>query len=570
MKQGSMPAIVAAMLVTAALLNGCAKGPEALVASAKEYLANDDPTAAAIQLRSVLQKRPEMAEARFLLGKALLETGEVAAAEKELRKAIEFKYPPGEVNPPLARVLLMQGQYRKAVDAFTGAETVSPEGNADLQTTIGLAQMALGQAEAAQAAFSAALATLPAYPPALLGEARLKAQGGDPSAALALIDRALGRSPKLTDGWQLKGDIKLSQGQVDDALEAYRKAVEVKPANVAAHVMIVTLLEARGRLEGANKQLQVLKQIAPNYPQTFYLQALLAYRQKDYATAREAIQKQLSLAPDNLPGLILSSAIAYEAKAYVQAEADLLKVLQTNPNQGFARRLLVRTYLRSGKPAKALETLKPVLHRIDKDSTMLALAGEAYLQNGNAAEAAGYFAKASALDPQSSGNRTGLALAHMAAGDTDRAFRELEDAAAVDTGINSDLALIATSLQRREFGKALAAIDALEKKQSDKPLPYELRGIALLGKQDRAGARKNFERAVALDPTYFPAITSLAALDLADKKPEEAKRRFEVVLAKDPRNVQALLALAELRARAKGSAEEVAALISKARHGSHS
>ena len=91
-----------------------------------------------------------------------------------------------------------------------------------------------------------------------------------------------------------------------------------------------------------------------------------------------------------------------------------------------------------------------------------------------------------------------------------------------------------------------------------------MRGIALLGKRDIAGARKSFEQALALDAAFFPAAANLARMDLADKKPEDAKKRFDAVLAKDPKNVAALLALAELRARSGGSPDEVAALIEKA------
>ena len=91
-----------------------------------------------------------------------------------------------------------------------------------------------------------------------------------------------------------------------------------------------------------------------------------------------------------------------------------------------------------------------------------------------------------------------------------------------------------------------------------------LRGVALLGKRDTAGARASFERAVALDASYFPAAANLARLDLAARKPEDAKKRFDAVLAKDPKHVAALLAIAELRARSGGSPDEVAALIGKA------
>jgi len=119
-------------------------------------------------------------------------------------------------------------------------------------------------------------------------------------------------------------------------------------------------------------------------------------------------------------------------------------------------------------------------------------------------------------------------------------------------------------MQRREYDQALKAIAALEKKQPDNPLTHNLRGTTLLGKRDAAAARKSFEKALALNPAYFPAAANLASLDLADKKPDDARKRFEGVLAKDPKNVQALLAIADLRARAGGTTEEVAGLIGKA------
>jgi Tfp pilus assembly protein PilF len=50
--------------------------------------------------------------------------------------------------------------------------------------------------------------------------------------------------------------------------------------------------------------------------------------------------------------------------------------------------------------------------------------------------------------------------------------------------------------------------------------------------KDSAGARKSFESALAINPAYFPAAERLARLDLADKKPDDAKKRMEAVLAR--------------------------------------
>jgi Flp pilus assembly protein TadD len=78
--------------------------------------------------------------------------------------------------------------------------------------------------------------------------------------------------------------------------------------------------------------------------------------------------------------------------------------------------------------------LTPVLDKIEKDSNMLALAGQVYIQNGDIEKGGEYFAKAAALDPQNAGKRTSLAMVNLAKGDSEVALRDLEEVAAADPG----------------------------------------------------------------------------------------------------------------------------------------
>lgn len=556
-------ATAAAAVLAAALLAGCADKPEAMVASAKEYLAKNDRNAAIIQLKNALQKNPDLAEARFLLGTASLEAGDIASAEKELRRATELGYPTEQVAPALARALVAKGEYKKVVDDFAKTDIASAEGKATLQTSLGDAWLALGKTDAARAAYAAALVAVPGYAPAQLAEARLKAGAGDLAGGMAQVDAALAKSPRSVEGWQLKGDIATAQGAVDDALVAYRKALEVRPDHLPAHLALVIALARQGKNDEAAKQLEALKKVAPKHPQTLYLQALIAFREKKFTEARESVQQQLRTSPDNLLGLMLSSSIEFQLGAYAQAERDALKVLQRAPRQKFARMVLVNTYLRSGQLAKAADAVKPLLEDGEADSDVLALAGEVAMRQGDVEDAKRHFAKAKELDPKNTGKQTALALSHLAGGESARGMRELEEAAAADTGIRAELALILANAQQRKFDAALAAVDAVEKKVPDKPLAHTLRGAVLTAKGDRAGARKSFEAAAAMDPADFGAAASLARLDLAEKKPADAKKRFETLLAKDPKNARAWLALAELAAREGGSKDDVAALIAK-------
>ncbi len=238
-------------LLIVTLLAGCGGAtPEAMLVSGKDYLARNDRPAAVIQLRNALQKNPDLAEARHLLGQTLLEMGEVQAAEKELRKASELKYSPDDVIPLLARAMLLTGESKQVITEFGKTELTTDDARADLQTTLGQAHLVLGNRDAASTAFTAALAAKSGYPAALLGQARLKARTREQlPEALAMVEAALASAPKLTEAWQFKGDILAAQGQSDSALAAYRSAVEVKPDFLPAHSQIVVLYSQQGKAD---------------------------------------------------------------------------------------------------------------------------------------------------------------------------------------------------------------------------------------------------------------------------------------------------------------------------------
>jgi putative PEP-CTERM system TPR-repeat lipoprotein len=546
-------------------LTACGDKPEAMLDSAKGFLAKNDNKAAIIQIKNALQSNPELPEARYLLGTALLETGDPAGAEAELRKALELKQPQDSVVPQLARALLAQGQAKKLTDEFSKSELGQPSAKASLQMSLVSAYAMQGNAELSQAALNAALQSDPNFAPARIAQARQRAGQRNFDGALEMVNDVIVKSPESYDAWKLKGDILLhAKNQPVDALAAYRKAIEIKADFLPAHVAIITMLMQEGKLAEADKQLEELKKFSAAQPQTKYLEAQLAFQKKDFKSARDLLQQVLRAAPANVQGLQLAGAVEFQLNSLAQAEGYLSRALKAAPELVLARRALVLTYLKSGRPDKAMVTLLPGLSRENVDPELLSVAGEVYLQNGDAKKAEEYFTKAAQQSPKDARKRTTLALSHLMSGSVDAALEELQEIAGSDAGTTADLALISAHLRRQEFDKALKAIDGLEKKQPDKPLAAQLRARTLLANRDIVGARKSFERALTIDPTYFPAVASLAGLDMADKKPAEAKKRFETVLSRDPKNSQALLALAELAARSGADNAEVATLIGNA------
>lgn len=557
--------LAAAAIALTLLIAGCGTdSPEKMLASAKDYLAKNDAAAATIQLKNALSKNPNLAEARFLLGRALLDGGDIVAADVELRKALDLKFPQDQLVPQLARVMLAQGQSKKLLEQYENTAGGTGDTAADLKSTLGQAHTSLGQLDKARAAFEDALKANPDYARAHLGLARLQAIEKDLPGALATIDALLAKSPQNADAWHFKGDLLRAADKRDQAIEAYAKALELNPKLLSAHVAIIMIQLSEQKLDLAAKQFEGMEKTAPKHPQTFYIKALLAYSKKDYPAAKTAVESLLRMQPDNPMALQMAGMVAFENRSDLQAQEFLTKALNAAPGLDFGRRVLTRSYLRSAQPVKALATLKPVLQGDEINPAWFELAGEVYMQNGEIETAEDFFARAAKFNPKDTRSRTALALARMQLGQTEQAFADLEQVAASDKGIAADMALIASALRQRQIDKALSAIAGLEKKQPNSPMVFNLRGNALALKGDAKGARENFERALSLNAGYFPAAASLARMDLAEKKPDDARKRFDSVLVKDPKNVPAMMAIAELRMRAGAKPEEVTGILAKA------
>jgi putative PEP-CTERM system TPR-repeat lipoprotein len=107
-------------------------------------------------------------------------------------------------------------------------------------------------------------------------------------------------------------------------------------------------------------------------------------------------------------------------------------------------------------------------------------------------------------------------------------------------------------------------VDRLEKKQPNSAVVFNVKGLVYLAKRDVASARTNFERALQIQPDFLPAIGNLAQIDRFEKKPDAARKRYEAVLEKNPKNEQALLGLVSVLQATGGGASEIEALLKKA------
>lgn len=560
--RASLGAAALVALVALLALAGCNPAPADRLAEARRLAGQQDRAGAILLLKSVLQQQPDLAQARWMLGAQLLDSGEPAPAQIELDRALALGQPLADVAPLQARALLALGKPQVVVAQFGSTALPGAQPQAALRTAVAQAQAALGDMAAARVQLAQALEAVPGHEAAMLLSARVASASGDNAAALAQVAALLAAQPSSADAWVLKGDLLTRQGGAAAAIaDAYRQALTLQPGHPVAHGALISMHLGAHDLPAARQQYQAMHKWLPQHPQTWLFEGQLALIDGNLALARDRFQTLLRGMPANLV-LLQSAAMAdLKSQAPVQAEAHLVKALQLAPESGATRRLLARAQLAQGQFAKALVSLEPLTAKGSVDTEALQLAAQARLLSGDNPSAAALFARARKIKPDDVGLRTAAAVAQFARGQPDAAVAELRSAADTDSGSTADMALISAELQRKSPDAALRAIDALERKQPSLPLAPQLRGQVLLGKQDVAGARAAFEAAHQRDPQYLPALLALASLDLRDKQTERASARFDALIKANPANSAAQLAQAEVVARGGASREAVAELL---------
>ena len=550
---------VGSLLAAAVLVVACGgKSGEELAAAGQAAMAQKDYAAAVIQYKSALQKEPESAAFRLGLGLALLESGDPVSARVELEKAQELQSPDEQVIPPLARALMLVGDETRLLAQYGQTRLNDPKAQSDLLTSLAAAHLMRGDTQRGQQLADEALRLQPGFSPAVVLTARLKASEGNFDGALGLLDQVLARDAADERAGVFRGEVLwVGKRDRDAALASFRSVLQSNPRSVAAHTSTIAILNELNQRDEARAQLATMRKVAPSHPDTIFFDAQFAFVDGDFAKSRELTDRLLKGAPNSPRINELAGAADFRRGRFSEAEAFLARALKGAPNRLLARQLLAQTYLRTNQPAKAVEVLQPVAEGNTPDATSLALVGEAYMQLGEARKADAAFAAAQKRAPDDPRIRTTAALAELARGNNTSAIAKLEAVAAEDKGTRADLALVSARLRANDTAGALKAIDNIEKKQPDAPLAYQLRGRVQLLQKDIAGATRSFETALAKDGSYFPAIASLAAIDLDAKRPEDARKRFQDHLRAQPKAFQAHLALAELAARTGGEPDVI-------------
>lgn len=526
---------------------------------AREALQKGDVNTGVIQLKNALQEEPENAAARLLLGQTYLLGGDAAAAEKELGRARDLGLPRAQWIVDYARTLMLLGQSERMLKELVPADDDPPETRASLLALQAMALFAQKQPEDAKTRLNEALAAKADSIDALLAMTRVEAAEGKFPEAGERVRQVLAQQPEHVEALLLLAELERLQKRYPEAVAAFDKVLARNPKELRALVGRGETQLAQGNLDAAQADADAARRLRANLPAANFLRGRVLLARKNLPAAQEALLEVLRFVPDHLPSQLLLGAIAFQNNNLEQADAYLSRYVAVVPNQLPARKLLAGTAMKLKQPKRAIDLLAPVVAAGTQDAQLLALLGSAYLQAGDHDKAADLLQKAAELAPNASPIRAQHALSLLASGETDKAIDELESASELNQGlVQADMMLVLTLLQTRDFERAVKAAGTLAEKEPKSAMPLNLLGIAEMGRNDLAAARKAFEQALALDPKFSVAELNLAQIDLREGKREAAEARYRGIVERDPGNVQALLALAAFADQAQQPAQALA------------
>lgn len=554
--------LLAALMLTTALPAWAGSETTQLIEKAREAQRQGDARTAIIHLKNAVRKDPKDGESRYELGMIHMRTGDYPAAEKELRQARESNFDSTRVLPPLSYAYLMQGKFRQLLGDVEGCP-----GNGDCQAAVlaarARAQLALGnQADAVKEA-DAAIAAAPNIPDGRVARALAALAAQDTATAETQIDAALAAKATHAEALAVKGEIRRLANDPEGAVTALKAAVDANPRDSASRQKLAMMLLAVDRLDEAGEQAAEVLKANPKAVAATYVKATLDVRAGRYAEALELVRPlEPEIAKLSTGNYLL--ALVHGANGNTERALEAADRYQSaHPDNIPAAKLAAKLYSQRGESDRVVRLLMPFRDRLMDDSGALALLQSGLLAEGRTADVQDLMAAIAARHPDDSATKARMAFLKSGEGNRD-GLRQLQDIAERDPGdTTAGLMLVMNRMSAGEFQQAIDAAKTMAAAQPKAPLPLHLAASARLAMGDDAGARNDFQAALANAPDFVPSALGLSEMDVRAGRPAEARARLDAIIKRQPKAPNAMLARARIETRA-GSPERAVPFIERA------
>ncbi len=372
----------------------------------------------------------------------------------------------------------------KALEASQGPATLPDllELEADILDRLGRSSEALrlhGRGQALRTASQATPGT-PVVPLELIRQARQFLVAGQPQNAIALLQGVLDAFPSCTPAFEVLAQAYLEAGAFDEAYSALQTAI-ISSENPELYLALGELELARQRPAAARDAFRKAVNLDPANDRALAAAGLLAASLQDYASAKDLLDQALKSNGTLFEARVVRAQLALTEGKTQEAISHVLRALQVRPQDPWATGWLGVAYLAAGdaqaaasrlaEAAKAgqdfrlfaaeaalrvkeSEKVLQLLSADDPDPQAQLLRARALLAKGKAEEALELLQHLVRLFPADGGARTLLGYTQYQLGQWEAAAHTLEEA----EGLKGSPPRVA---QARRWAEKAAAAQAL-------------------------------------------------------------------------------------------------------------
>lgn len=402
-------------------------------------LESGQAAAAVGELEAAVAQRPDSVEARYHLGRALMTAGRAREAIPHLEVALQNTNEPGPIHFLLAQVYLQLEQLESA-GAQLSAAAASRPGYAPIDYYRAELCYLVGRVDAARERLAAVARAAPGWNLPLVRWGMIALEQDEPAVAVEKFRAALALNEGNPTLWMRLASALVAEGRAEEAVQAYRKAVDFGPRFMPARMALVGQLNAQRDYEGMREALEGILALEPDHPLAHYQLASLLSTQGENEEALAAIE----IAIDGFAAQAAMSSVGegerhtYRAlsrglRAQLlmklgrneEAEAEARRVVESDPWYPDAHFVLGTLQLRRRDPAgrERLEVFKQL-----SDAREHREQADAFLRADDLERAAGEFEQALAADPDNAPALLGMATVLRRRGDAAGALELLDRA----------------------------------------------------------------------------------------------------------------------------------------------
>ncbi len=531
---------------------------------------SDEINKAIEEYKLALNDDPDSTQLNDGLADLYFRVGRVHDAEVTARSML--KNSPNDID---AHQLLGRIYLRELGQATNGVSSTSPSGNvldqaiAEFQKIVALQpnsvqnHMVLGQLytvkhqpDKAEAEFKLAQAIEPESEDVVLNMARLYAESGNMTQAVAAIQAVPqdGRTPKMEF---TLGALYDQMKQPKDAIAAYQRAVDMEPGDPQTMDALAQALLSNNQLDEALKEYKALAEADPdNSLDALVHIAEIQRRQSNYQDALATIQKARKLDPNSLEagfneGLLLDilgrfdeAVKTYQAMVDATSHANGAYTDEEKNNRSIFLERLGGVYLEENKTDDAVATYQKM---IDMGGTNVVRGYQAQVDAYRSAhefdKSLAVARKAAASDPKNRDLKLMLAGELVDQGHPDDGLamaKGLLNGASPDDQRGVWLAIAQMNVRLHRWKDAEDALDKAEPlstKKDDRTYLFFMRGEVAERQKHSDQAEQYFHQVLELDPQNAMTLNYLGYM-WADKgvKLPEALKMIQKAVQMEPMN----------------------------------